>query len=176
MASYLEQDEEFDDRRKQRRWNLPIPVRVKGSLAGGASFEEETITTDVCPSGMCLLVSKELRVNDTLNIVAPEEKFEASATVVHVNPLGANMNRVRVAFTPPAKFNRDAATKKYIYDFATENWVGYMVEGTYYNSKHEPFGQVKGSTIVRLDSDQILFGLKGDRAYDMRGNCIGHII
>ncbi len=176
MGSYFEQGEEFDERRKERRWNIPIPVRVKGTLSNGAPFEEETITADAGPTGMCVLLSKEVRVKDSLLIVAPEERFESQATVVSVNPLGANMNRVRLRFTPPATFSREAAVKKYIYDFAECNWVGYTEAGTYYNSKHDAFGRVEGSTIVRLDSDQILFRMKGDRVYDTRGNCIGHII
>ena len=176
MASYIEEDRDFAEKRKERRWNIPIPVRVKGSLTGGATFEEETVTTDVSATGMSVLVTKELRIHDRLLITAPEEQFEAAATVVRVNSLGGNINRVRVAFTLSTKFNRDAAAKKYIYVFDQNTWVGYSFEGTYYNSKHEPFGRVMGSTIVRLDTDQVLFRLTKDRAYDTRGNCIGHII
>ncbi len=176
MGSYFQHEEEFTEKRKERRWNIPIPVRVKGSLAGGATFEEETVTTDASSTGMCVLVSRELRLNDKVNIIAPEEQFEAVATVVRVNSLGGSINRVRVVFTLSTKFNRAAAAKKYIYDYASNNWVGYTFEGIYYNSKHEPFGTVKGSTIHRLDSDQVLFHLTKDRAYDTHGNCIGHII
>jgi PilZ domain-containing protein len=176
MASYLDQEEEFDERRKERRWKIPVPVRLKGTLADGTAFEEEGVTADVSPSGMCLLVSKDLRVKDLVMIAAPEEQFEAPATVTSVNPLGANLNRIRVAFTPPAEFTRQAAAKKYVYDYGSDNWVGYTAGGKYYNSKHEEFGRVEGATIVRLGSDQILFRLKLDRAYDMRGNCVGHII
>jgi hypothetical protein len=176
MSPYFDQEEEFDERRKNRRWNIPVPVRVKGTLPDGAAFEEECITTDANAAGMCVLLSKEVQVKDSLVIVAPEEKFESPAMVISVDRLGANLNRVRVNFTPPATFNRRAATKKYIYDFAMENWVGYMSDGVYYNSKHLPFGCIQGSTIRRADSEQILFHIKGDRVYDNRGNCIGHII
>jgi PilZ domain-containing protein len=176
MASYFDQEEEFDERRKERRWNIPVPVRVKGTLADGTAFEEEAITADVSSTGMCVLIPRDVRVKDPLAIAAPEEQFEALATVVSVNPIGANLNRVRMVFTPPAKFTRAGAAKKYIYDFATDNWVGYTMNGAYYNSKHEEFGRVEGSTVVRLGSDQVLFQLKIDRAYDTRGNCVGHLI
>jgi PilZ domain-containing protein len=175
MASYFDQEEEFNERRKERRWNIPVPVRLKGTLADGAAFEEEAATADVSPSGLCVLISKNVRVKDRLVITAPEEQFEAPATVVSVNSLG-NLNRIRMVFTPPAQFARAAADKRFIYDLGNENWVGYTLHGTYYNSKHAEFGRVEGSTIVRLGSDQVLFQLKLDRVYDTRGNCVGHII
>ena len=170
MKSYFDEGEEFDDKRKERRWNLPIPVRVKGTLRDGAAFEEESITTEVGPFGMCVLISKDVHVNDTLVIVAPEERFESPAKVVSVHAVGANKHRIRVHFTPPATFKREAAAKKYIYDLEENNWVGYMEAETYYNSKLEPFGRIQGTTIVRMDSDQV------ERVYDTRGNCIGHIM
>lgn len=176
MASFFEQQEEFNERRKEKRWNIPIPVRVKGTLADGTSFEEAATAADVSSSGMCVLIPREVRVKDRLLISAPEEQFEAPATVVSVNPAGANLHRVRLAYVSPAKFSREAAAKKYIYDFATDNWVGYVANEKYYNSKHEEFGRVEGSTIVRTGSDQVLFSLKLGRAYDTRGNCVGHIL
>ena len=57
MGSYFDQEEEFSERRKEPRWNIPVPVRVKGTLADGTAFEEEAVTADVSPSGMCVLLS-----------------------------------------------------------------------------------------------------------------------
>ena len=136
MASYIEEDRDFAEKRKERRWNIPIPVRVKGSLTGGATFEEETVTTDVSATGMSVLVTKELRIHDRLLITAPEEQFEAAATVVRVNSLGGNINRVRVAFTLSTKFNRDAAAKKYIYVFDQNTWVATQLQNIISQNDH----------------------------------------
>ncbi len=178
MTADFEQTEEFSERRreKEKRWNIPVPVRVKGTLPDGTAFEEECVTSDASPGGMCLLIPRGIRVKDTLVITAPEEQFEAPATVVSVSPLGENLHRVRVRFNPPAKFNRQAAAKKYIYDYGSDNWVGYLMAGTYYNSKHEAFGRVQGETVVEAVLEHILFHLKGDKVYDTRGNLLGHLI
>jgi hypothetical protein len=93
-----------------------------------------------------------------------------------VSSLGAGMNRVRVQFPKGRKFGRAVAKKKYIYDYAAETWAGYIFEGMYYNSKHEPFGKVEGNLIVSLTSCEVIFRLTSDRMYDRRGNCLGHIV
>ncbi len=171
-----EKERETTDRRKEPRWNIPIPVRVRGRRTDGTEFGEETITTDASPSGMCLLLTVALEKGDQLSVTAPEEKFESSATVAHVSALGPNMNRVRVFFPKRVQFGRSAAEKKYVYDYGTENWVGYMTEGIYYNSKHEPFGKIEDQQILSLTSGKVLFKLSTGRVFDLRMNCIGHII
>ena len=178
MAPFQDEQPEGEetDRRKERRWNIPIPVRVRGSRSDGARFDEETITADASPSGMCVLLTLELQKGNQIELVAPEEGFESSATVAHVSALGPNMNRVRVLFPIQTKFGRAAAPKKYVYDYAAEHWVGYIFEGIYYNSKHEPFGKIEGNTILSLASGTLLFRLKADRVYDLRANCIGHLV
>ncbi len=175
MGGYF-QEEESADKRKERRWNIPITVRVKGRGADGKEFEEETITTDASPSGMCVLVTAAMQKGEQVTILAPEEGFESTANVRKVNPLGAGMNRVRVQFPKGVRFSRASAAKKYVYDYALENWVGYIHEGNYYNTKHEVFGKVEGNNIVSTDSGATLFRIKTDRVYDLRGNCIGHLI
>jgi hypothetical protein len=86
------------------------------------------------------------------------------------------MNRVRVRFPQPGRFSRTAAARKYVYDYPSDNWVGYTFEGIYYNSKHEPFGKVEGGRIISLESGNTLFMLREERVYDLRGNCLGHLI
>jgi hypothetical protein len=164
------------DRRKERRWNIPVPVRVKGLTADGKEFDEETITADASPSGMCLFLTVQLGKGDQVALAAPEEGFDAAASVVHVSRLGPNMHRVRVAFVKGKKFSRAAAQKKYVYDYSLENWVGYIYEDIYYTSKHEAFGKIEGDHILSLTAGTVLFTLRKGRAYDGRGNCIGHII
>ena len=178
MASYLDDESEGkpDHGRKEIRWNIPVPVRVRGKGPDGKEFEEESITADASPSGMCLLLTVSPRRGDTLTVAAPEEGFESPATVATVTPLGANMNRVRVRFSAGSKFSRAAAARQYVYDFPSDNWVGYIETGDYYNSKHEPFARVEGNHIVALDSGSTLFTIRGGRVYDLRGNCLGHLI
>lgn len=178
MAQYLDEEPEGvqDHGRKEIRWNIPIPVRVRGTGSDGKEFEEESITADASPSGMCVLLTVPLRRGDQVTVAAPEEGFESAATVATVSPLGPNMNRVRVRFPETNKFGRAAAARKYVYDVPSDNWVGYIEGVNYYNSKHEPFARVEGNHILALDSGSTLFTIRADRVYDLRGNCLGHLI
>lgn len=170
------EDEEVEDRRQERRWNIPIPVFVKGVRNDGKEFNEETITADASPSGMCVLLTVELRKGDQVTVTAPEEKFESTAIVAHVSTLGPNMNRARVNFPDATRFSREAAAKKYVYDYQWGNWIGYMLDGIYYNTKYEPFGRVGEFRIFAMDSDETLFVLRVGCAFDIHSKCMGHII
>ncbi len=178
MASYPDDESEGkpDHGRKEIRWNIPVPVRVKGTGSDGKEFEEESITADASPSGMCVLLTVPLQRGDQVTVAAPEEGFESAATVATVSALGPNMNRVRVRFPAGTNFSRAAAARQYIYDFPSDNWVGYIEGKNYYNSKHEPFARVEGNHILALDSGNTLFTIRADRVYDLRGNCLGHLI
>jgi hypothetical protein len=162
--------------REEARWNIPIPIEVRGTRSDGAEFKEDSITADASPSGMCLLLTVELKRGERVWVKAPEENFESPAEVRETSSLGPHMNRVRVRFVEGKKFGRKAAAKKYVYDVTSDTWVGYLLEGTYYNSKHEPFGKVEGCRIVSLDSGDLLFTLRWDRVYDPRANCVGQLI
>lgn len=170
------EEEDAAESRRERRWNIPVQVTVKGTREDGTDFNEQTITTDASPGGMCLLLSFPLEKGDRVTVTAQEEGFESSATVSKVSPLGPNMNRVRIMFTKGKIFSREKAARRYFYDFELGNWVGYTLEGVYYNTKHEPFGKVEGSKILALDSGAVLFNIRSDRAYNEHGLCIGHII
>jgi hypothetical protein len=171
-----EEEERTSKERKEVRWNIPIPISVKGVRRDGTEFNEETITTDASPSGMCFLLASVLHLGDQVTITAPEERFESSATVLWVRPLGPGMNRVRINFPKSVKFTRESAAKKYVYDYQTGNWVGYIFDNIYYNAKHQPFGKIENNTIVSPVVGAVLFSLREGRAYDTRGSCIGHII
>jgi hypothetical protein len=178
MSAYLNEEPEgqLDHGRKELRWNIPIPVRVKGTASDGKEFDEESITADASPSGMCVLLTVPLLRGDRVTVIASEEGFESPATVTEVSPLGLNMNRVRVRFAASGKFSRASAARKYIYDYSSDNWIGYIFEGIYYNSKHEPFGKLEGNRVVAVDSGNTLFTIRGERFYDLRGHCLGHVI
>jgi hypothetical protein len=125
---------------------------------------------------MNLLVTVVLRKGDQVTVMAPEEIFESSATVRWVRALGFGKSRIGIRFPKSARFTRESAAKKYVYDYQTGNWVGYILDNIYYNTKHAPFGKIENDKIVSLLSAAVLFSLRAGRAYDTRGNCIGHII
>ncbi|MBZ5515471.1 MAG: PilZ domain-containing protein [Acidobacteriia bacterium] len=162
--------------RKETRWNIPIPVQIKGTLRDGREFTEDAVTADASPSGMCVFLTVEPKSGTEVQVTAPEESFESPARITSVSTLGTGMNRVRLRFPENRKFGRTTAARKYVYDFHADTWIGYLFEGAYYNSKHEPFGKLEGSRILSLDSGQILFTLRWDSLYDVRGNCVGHLI
>ena len=176
MSFELEEEERTSGKRKEPRWNIPIPVSVKGVRRDGTEFNEETTTADASPSGMCLRRTLALREGDQVTVTAPEERFESTATVRWVSALGPGMNRSGINFPKSARFNRESAAKKYVYDYWSGNWVGYISGNIYYNAKHKPFGKIENNKIVSLLSGSVLFDLSADRAYDPHGNCIGHII
>jgi hypothetical protein len=174
--SYENEEEQNTDRRHERRWNIPVPVVVEGVDRDGKEFREETITSDASPSGMCILLSKDLREKQQITVTAPDEKFESQATVRDVSPLNPNMNRVRVDFPKGKTFSRDLAAKKYIYNYDWANWIGYIVDNVFYSTKYEPLGRVEEFRIVEIDSEAVLYRLRGDRVYDEHAKCLGHII
>ncbi len=178
MEMEFEQEEvgRKEDERKELRWNIPVRVSVKGLRGDGTDFTEESTTTDASPTGMCLLLTVELREGDQVTVTAPEEKFESMATVRYVRTLPTGMHRIRIHFPEGTKFNRDAAPKKYIYDYESGNWVGYILEGTYYNSKHEGYGKIGDDDVLDLDSGRVMFRIRTGRVYDQRSYCIGHLI
>lgn len=174
MLYVRDEGERKSDERKELRWRIAIPVFVKGVRRDGTEFNEETIATDVSHSGMRLLLTLALRKGDRIKVSAPEEKFESSATVRWVRASGNGMNRIGISFPKSARFNRDFAAKKYIYDYYRRESVGYILDKVYYNAKHEPFGKIENNQIVSLASGSVLFTLEADRAYATGGGCIGH--
>lgn len=177
MGLYGEEvEEQGPDKRKSQRWNIPVPVHVKVVRSGGKTFEEDTITADVSPTGMCVLLTRKVEKGDHVEIKALEDDFESPASITRVSPLGPNMNRVRVMFPKEKTYSRQSASKKFVYDYESDNWVAYILEGIYYSTKHEPFGKVEENSVVSPDSGAVLFTINGDRVYNAFRVCIGHIV
>jgi hypothetical protein len=164
------------DDRKERRWNIPIPLRVRATRSNGTEFEATSVTADASPSGMRFILPEWLPQGSRVHVVAPEEQFESPALVTTVSSLDSDHHLVRVRFTGEKQFERATAAKKYAYDYQTQSWFGYLFEGIYYNSKHEPFGKLVGPRIVSLETSKDLFILRWDKLYDLRGNLIAHMI
>lgn len=167
---------EAENARKEVRWNIPVPVVVRGTYADGTEFEEEGTTEDASPSGMAIYLPAPVKQGSRIQVTVREEGFESSAVVTHSRTMGPSLHRVRVRFDGSKKYDRSAAARKYIYDASSSSWVGYIEGGIYYNSKHEAFGKLQGIKIVSLDTGQDLFVKKWDTFYDLRGNFLGRLI
>jgi hypothetical protein len=162
--------------RKERRWNIPIPVRVRGKRSDGTEFDIASITADASPSGMRFILPASLPHGSQVHVIAPEEQFESPALVTTVSSLDSEHHLVRVRFTGEKQFERAAAAKKYAYDYHAQSWIGYLLEGIYYSSKHEPLGKLVGPRIVSLETGKDLFILRWDKLYSLHGNLIAHMV
>ena len=164
------------DDRKERRWNIPIPVRVRGTRSDGTEFEAASVTSDASPSGMRFTLPEWLPNGSRVHVVAPEEQFESPALVTTVSSLDSHQHLVRVRFTGEKPFQRAAAAKKYAYDYQALRWIGYLLEGIYYDTRPEPIGRLEGHRIVSLETGEDLFVLRWDKLYNLRGNVMAHMI
>ena len=167
---------EAENARKEVRWNIPVPVVVRGTLADGTAFEEEGTTEDASPSGMAIFLPAPIKKGSRLEIIAREDGFAGSAIVTGVRAMGPSLHRVRVRFDGPKRYDRSAAPRKYIYDTSSSSWAGYIEGGIYYNRKHEAHGKLDGHKVISLDTGQDMFVKKGDSFYDLRGNFLGCLI
>jgi hypothetical protein len=65
------------DRRRQDRMQAVLPVRVRGTDAAGAPFEELAHTLDLTPTGVRLgAIRHQLRALDTLVILYRQRRME----------------------------------------------------------------------------------------------------
>jgi len=165
-----------ENARKEVRWNIPVAVVVRGTLADGTAFEEEGTTEDVSPSGMAIFLPASIKKGSRLEITAREEGFTSPAVVTDVRVMGPSLHRIRVRFEGPKQYDRSTAARKFIYDASTAGWAGYLEGGIYYNRKHEAFGKLQGIKIVSLDTGQELFVQKWDSFLDLHGNVIGRLV
>ena len=162
--------------RKERRWNIPIPVRVRGKRTDGTEFDFTSITADASPSGMRFTLSESLPHGSQVHVTAPEEQFESPALVTTVSSVDLDHHLVRVRFTGEKQFERTAAAKKYAYDYQALRWIGYLLEGIYYNTKHEPIGKLEGPRIISFETGKEIFILRWDKLYSLHGNVMAHMI
>jgi hypothetical protein len=170
------QRNENENARKEVRWNIPVPVVVRGTLANGKAFEEEGTTEDASPSGMAIFLPAPIKKGSRLEITAQQEGFSSPAIVTDARPMGPSLHRVRVRFEGPKKYDRSASPRKYIYDASSSSWPGYFEGGVYYNRKHEAHGKLEGNKVISLDTGQDMFVKKADSFYDLRGNFLGRLI
>ncbi|MBI4164926.1 MAG: PilZ domain-containing protein [Acidobacteria bacterium] len=170
------QQNEAENARKEVRWNIPVPIVVRGTYADGTKFEEEGTTEDASPSGMAIFLPAPIKKGSRLEITAQQEGFTSPAIVTDARAMGPSLHRVRVRFDGPKKYDRGAAARKFIYDTSSSSWAGYIEGGVYFNRKHEAHGKLEGHKVVSLDNGKDMFVKKGDSFYDLRGNFLGRLI
>jgi uncharacterized cupin superfamily protein len=167
---------EAENARKEVRWNIPVPVVVRGTFADGTQFEDEGVTEDASLSGMAIFLPMPVKTGARLEITVREEDFHSSAVVTEGRAMGPNLHRVRVRFEGGQKYDRRRARRRYLYDASSSSWPGYVEDNIYYNTKHEAFGRLEGNRVVSLDDGQTMFVRRGDSFYDLRNNYVGKLI
>lgn len=108
----------FDERRRQKRVDVNIPIRVKWSDAQGNRYEEVTRSINVSADGAMFLLTQQLKMGTVLELslplpkqmqkgVSPKTVYEAMGLVTRVEHTPDRMGfRIAVRF-------RAAASKQY---------------------------------------------------------------
>ena len=108
----------FDERRRQKRVDVNIPIRVKWVDAQGNRFEEVTRSINVSADGAIFILKQELRMGTVLELslplpkqmqkgVSPKTVYEAMGLVTRVEH-----TRDRMGFRIAVRF-RAASSKQY---------------------------------------------------------------
>ena len=100
----------FQDKRKLRRFQISLPVRVRGENSSGIQFEELSRSIDVNASGALFLVKQDLKRGTRLKVSLPLPRamrknaffkpvYETEAVVVRVEAsAGSEVRRIAVRF------------------------------------------------------------------------------
>ena len=100
----------FDDRRRQKRVAVNIPIRVKGADIWGNQFEEVTKSINVTSDGACFPLKHNIKPGSMLQLslplprqlqksVAPKAVYQTIGLVVRVEIVGTSQtSRVGVKF------------------------------------------------------------------------------
>jgi len=67
--------------RKSHRFHIAVPIRIVGIDLGGAPFDCEAWTLDVCSDGACINIPEELALPRRIRIRADDYQFHADAEV-----------------------------------------------------------------------------------------------
>lgn len=107
----------FEDKRRLRRIQISLPVRVRGTNSKGIQFEEMTRSVDVNAKGALFLLNQDLKKGMLLRLslplprsmqktVASKPVYETDAIVVRVEPGASGTHKIAVRF-------RSASSKAY---------------------------------------------------------------
>ena len=109
--------ESFEDKRRLRRIQINLPVRVRGTNSEGIQFEEMSRSIDVNADGALFLISQNLKKGMRLRLSLPLPRsmqktaaskpvYETDAVVVRVEADSSGAHQVAVRF-------RTASSKVY---------------------------------------------------------------
>jgi c-di-GMP-binding flagellar brake protein YcgR len=102
------------NRRKERRISVRLPMQIRGKDIEGAAFEESTQSENLCRGGAAFLLRRKLDPGAKLEIRIPlpapagtsEAEFSTVGRVVHIAEGGQDAGKVvGVEFTGP-RFRR----------------------------------------------------------------------
>jgi hypothetical protein len=104
-GAYLKQLLNCVERRKRKRLQAKVPIKVKGSDADGNRFEEQTETLNISSSGVAFFLRRRIRVSSLLDLTLSQpnspESFNTKGRVVRVEDCGAgHACKLGVKFEP----------------------------------------------------------------------------
>lgn len=81
------------ERRRERRIDIRLPIRVRGKDLEGAEFEERTSSENLCRGGVAFVTRRKIGHGTSLEIRIPlpapagtaDDEFSTVGRVVHVN-------------------------------------------------------------------------------------------
>ena len=99
----------FQDKRKLRRFQISLPVRVRGQNSSGIQFEELSRSIDVNANGALFLVKQDLKRGTRLKVSLPLPRamrknaffkpvYETEAVVVRIEATDSEARRIAVRF------------------------------------------------------------------------------
>ena len=109
--------ESFEDKRRLRRIQISLPIRVRGTNLDGIQFEEMSRSVDVNANGALFLLNQDLKKGMRLRLslplprsmqktVASKPVYETDAIVMRVEPGTSGTHMIAVRF-------RSASSKAY---------------------------------------------------------------
>jgi hypothetical protein len=104
-GAHLKQLLNCDERRKQKRLQVKVPIKVKGSDADGNRFEDQTETLNISSSGVAFFLKRRVRVSSllVLSLSHPDNPgtFNTKGRVVRVEDCAAgHVCKIGVKFEP----------------------------------------------------------------------------
>lgn len=101
-GAYLKQLLGCVERRKRKRVEMNVPIKVKGSNVQGTPFEEQTESVDISSNGVAFFLKQRVRVTSSLELLLTRpnssEVFEQRGQVVRVEDSGQRGYKIAVKF------------------------------------------------------------------------------
>jgi PilZ domain-containing protein len=101
-GEYLKQLLGCVERRRRKRIQTSIPIKVKGSGVQGNTFEEQTESLDISSNGVAFFLKQRVRVTSYLELSLSKPNtsyvFEQRAQVLRVEDTGQRGYKIAVKF------------------------------------------------------------------------------